>query len=198
MSQVDTNQIDINKYTENIDVLIIYSIGVIGLILYHFFSENSNNYSVIIGNSMIIISSIILLYMILRVDKFSLADNVGNEGQEQKKILEFKLEIQQILQHGLPILLLVIALVYITILNITYSINKADFTKFVIYNTISSYVVIVQILLIYKLSWDIVINGDNQINNSLGWLFSIILGIINLLIVLIIHIILESHLINDK
>tara|TARA_B100000497_G_scaffold111934_1_gene132379 strand:- start:113 stop:697 length:585 start_codon:yes stop_codon:yes gene_type:complete len=186
----------------NIDVFAIYALGTMGVILSTFFTNNNNDYGTVIGNSVIIITSVILIFMILYVYKFN-SNDTSTTSDHIGTILGTinNISINTIINQGLPILLLIIGLVYITILNITYR-DKHILPGYTLYNSIFQYIVIIQLLLIYKMSWTIIIdkNIDNTSSNKINiqQLFTIIVGVINLAIATIIHIILKSYSITDE
>lgn len=182
----------------HIDVFAIYALGIMGVVLSTFFTNNNSDYGTVIGNSIIIITSVILIFMILYVYKF---DN--KEYNQIDNILGTinNISINTILKQGLPILLLIVGLVYVTILNIMYR-DKHVLPGYTLYNSIFQYIVIIQLLLIYKTAWTIII--DNKIHDKssekidIQQLFTIIIGVINLAIATIIHIILKSYSVTDE
>lgn len=185
----------------NIDVFAIYALGIMGVVLSTFFTNNNSDYGTVIGNSIIIITSVILIFMILYVYKF---DKTKQESRsELETILGTinNISINTIIKQGLPILLLIVGLVYVTILNIMYR-DKHILPGYTLYNSIFQYIVIIQLLLIYKTAWTIII--DNPIHDKssnkidIQQLFTIIIGVINLAIATIIHIILKSYSVTDE
>ena len=70
----------------NIDVFAIYALGIMGVVLSTFFTNNNSDYGTVIGNSIIIITSVILIFMILYVYKFD------KTKQESRSELETILE----------------------------------------------------------------------------------------------------------
>lgn len=187
----------------NIDVFAIYALGIMGVILSTFFTNNNSDYGTVIGNSVIVITSVILIFMILYVYKFNNTDRdkVKESNNSIETILGTinNISINTIIKQGLPILLLIVALVYVTILNIMYR-DKHILPGYTLYNSIFQYIVIIQLLLIYKTAWTIII--DNTIEETdkinIQQLFTIIVGVINLAIATIIHIILKSYSVTDE
>ena len=80
--------------------------------------------------------------------------------------------------------------------------DKHILPGYTLYNSIFQYIVIIQLLLIYKTAWTIII--DNPIHDKssnkidIQQLFTIIIGVINLVIATIIHIILKSYSVTDE
>tara|TARA_Y100000389_G_scaffold66464_1_gene62560 strand:- start:1498 stop:2094 length:597 start_codon:yes stop_codon:yes gene_type:complete len=190
----------------NIDVFAIYSLGIMGVVMSTFFTDNNNDYGTVIGNSVIIITSVILIFMILYVYKFN-----NKDIEESDNIINIlgtinNISVNTIINQGLPILLLIVALVYITILNIMFK-DKNQLPGYALYNSLFQYIVIIQLLLIYKTSWSVIVdhkidhNTESNFKNNkinLNELFIIIVGVINLTIAMIIHIILKSYSISDQ
>lgn len=192
-----TNEIELLE--NNIDVFAIYALGIMGVILSTFFTNNNSDYGTVIGNSVIVITSVILIFMILYVYKF---DKIKQESSgELETILGTinNISINIIIKQGLPILLLIVGLVYVTILNIMYR-DKHVLPGYTLYNSIFQYIVIIQLLLIYKTAWPIIINNKIEETNKINiqQIFTIIVGVINLAIATIIHIILKSYSITDE
>lgn len=191
---------EINLLKDNIDVFAIYALGIMGVILSTFFTNNNSDYGTVIGNSVVVITSVILIFMILYVYKFDNKDKESeSEGLESILGTINNISINTIIKQGLPILLLIVALVYVTILNIMYR-DKHILPGYTLYNSIFQYIVIIQLLLIYKTAWTIII--DHKITDTdkinIQQLFTIIVGIINLAIAIIIHIILKSYSVTDE
>lgn len=190
----------------NIDAFAIYSLGIMGVVMSTFFTDNNNDYGTVIGNSVIIITSVILIFMILYVYKFN-----NKDIEESDNIINIlgtinNISVNTIINQGLPILLLIVALVYITILNIMFK-DKNQLPGYALYNSLFQYIVIIQLLLIYKTSWSVIVdhkidhNTESNFKNNkinLNELFIIIVGVINLTIAMIIHIILKSYSISDQ
>ena len=187
----------------NIDVFAIYALGIMGVILSTFFTNNNSDYGTVIGNSVIVITSVILIFMILYVYKFNNTDRdkVKESSDSIETILGTinNISINTIIKQGLPILLLIVALVYVTILNIMYR-DKHILPGYTLYNSIFQYIVIIQLLLIYKTAWTIIIDNTIEETDKINMqqLFTIIVGVINLAIATIIHIILKSYSVTDE
>lgn len=185
----------------NIDVFAIYALGIMGVVLSTFFTNNNSDYGTVIGNSIIIITSVILIFMILYVYKFDVKDNKTDNKIDNILGTINNISINTILKQGLPILLLIVGLVYVTILNIMYR-DKHVLPGYTLYNSIFQYIVIIQLLLIYKTAWTIIIDNKIHDNSSekidIQQLFTIIIGVINLAIATIIHIILKSYSVTDE
>ena len=185
------------KNNINIDIFVTYSLGIIGVILSKFFPSEDNKIGLIIGNTCIVITLVIVLFMILNNKKISIKKTEQTEQTEQSfKINMDNLSFNKILVDGLPITILILGIIYFIMLNIIYSTN-ITLPDYNIYENISSYIVIIQLLLIYKYSWHIIIK-NKDINNTMGNIFIILLGIINLGLVTIMHIMLKNYIITDN
>ena len=190
------NKISIIENNLNIDIFVIYSLGIIGIILYVFFPNNDNQYSLIIGNSITIISLVILVFMILYRRK--LKKNIRGEESSISEIINIKnITWSNILVDCLPIALLISGIVYYVGLNIAYDKNY-NIPEYETYDGILKWIVVIQILLIYKYSWDIIIKNEKNQKNKIQSLFIILLGIINITLVIIMHIMAKNYTITDN
>lgn len=180
-----------NKY---MDLLNLYFLGIAGIIIKLFFSypgdaigSTGPALTTLWGYGLTITSLFVIFFLIysfnLRHNKDILSSN----------ILQF---LYKILFDAGPIIITIFLIIYIMYLNLTNmkQINKPNGVApdYYIYNNISSFLIIVQLLLIYKYVWNKVIElnvNKDKIYVGLSYLISTF----NLILIIIMHILLYFY-----
>ena len=180
-----------NKY---MDVLNLYFLGIAGIIIKLFFSHPGDELgttgpalTTLWGYGLTVTSLFIIFFLIYSF-------NLKRESQ----ILSGNIikKIFKILFDTGPIILTIFLIIYIMYLNLTNmkQINKPNglAPDYYVYNNISSFLIIVQLLLIYKYVWNKVI--DLNVNKDKIYVgLSYLISTFNLIIIIIMHILLYFY-----
>lgn len=198
--------------SENIylNILIIFTIGIFGLIIKNFFAPEKDMYGKIGpantnigGYTLLLISYIIIGCSFFGVKNTSLLKNITQKITEKKSIASFINENDEFLSYIsilVPIVFVCIAILYILFINFNYleKINKIGGTPpiFNTYEFISTLLFLATTMIIYKYSWEFLFNKSKKIS-TIKWI-AILLTIFNIIIILIIHIILEFYTLGSN
>lgn len=199
-----------------LNILIIFTIGIFGLIIKNFFAPEKDMYGKIGpantnigGYTLLLISYIIIGCSFFGVKNTSslkntsLLKNITQEITEKKSIASFINENNEFLSYIsilVPIVFVCIAILYILFINFNYleKINKIGGTPpiFNTYEFISTLLFLATTMMIYKYSWEFLFNKSKKIS-TIKWI-AILLTIFNIIIILIIHIILEFYTLGSN
>jgi len=180
-----------NKY---MDVLNLYFLGIAGIIIKLFFSHPGDELgttgpalTTLWGYGLTVTSLFIIFFLIYSFN-FKKESQILSGNIIQK--------IFKILFDTGPIILTIFLIIYIMYLNLTNmkQINKPNglAPDYYIYNNISSFLIIVQLLLIYKYVWNKVI--DLNVNKDKIYVgLSYLISTFNLIIIIIMHILLYFY-----
>jgi len=198
-----------------LNILVIFTIGIFGLIIKLFFSPEKDMYGKIGpantnigGYTLLLVSYIIIFCSFFGVNntnnmKISLLTQLKNESDERKSTFSYIMKNKEFLSYiGLiiPIILVCIVILYILFINFNYleKINKLGGTPpiFNTYDFISTLLFITTTIVIYKYSWEYLFNKSRKVS-TIKWI-AILLSIFNILIIFIIHIILEFYTLGSN
>tara|TARA_B100001778_G_scaffold231964_1_gene193159 strand:- start:1955 stop:2593 length:639 start_codon:yes stop_codon:yes gene_type:complete len=191
-----------NKY---MDLLNLYFLGIAGIIIKIFFSYPGDEIgstgpaiTTLWGYGLTVSSLFILFFLVYSYNLKLYNIKYKEQEPDSDKYLSGNIikKIFKILFDSIPIILTIFLIIYIMYLNFSNmkQINKSNGVAqdYYIYNNISSFLIIVQILLIYKYVWDKIVKNDfkkDKIYVGLTYLISTI----NLILIIIMHIILYFY-----
>ena len=199
--------------TENIhlNMIVIFSIGLFGLIIKLFFAPSKDMYgnigpanTNIGGYTLLFISYVILFCSFFGVNNVlnmsALNKKVEKDKPSVQKLIKLFLQNREIMGLLLPIIIVSILIIYIIFLNFKHfeKINKLGGVP-PIYNTyefISTLLFITVTIVIYKYSWEYVFRKDRRLS-MIKWA-AILLSNFNMFILLILHIILEFYTLGSN
>tara|TARA_B100001564_G_scaffold321842_1_gene300736 strand:- start:238 stop:942 length:705 start_codon:yes stop_codon:yes gene_type:complete len=202
--------------TDNIhlNILVIFSIGLFGLIVKLFFAPSKDMYGNIgpantnIGGYTLLFISFIIIFCSF----FGVENTTGNLSYINKKVTEnsgntnfFNLlkvlsEKREFAALLIPIIIVCILIIYTIFINFKYfeKINKIGATP-PLYNTyeyISTILFITTTIVIYKYAWQYIFRENRKVD-MIKWV-AILLSSFNLFILLILHIILEFYTLGSN
>jgi len=201
--------------TDNIylNMLVIYSIGMFGLIIKLFFAPSKDMYGNIgpantnIGGYTLLLVSFIIIFCSF----FGVSNTIGklrdlNKLTEDNKKVGFKdifnrfLENREFAKLLIPIIIVCILIVYVIFINFTYfeKINKVGGAPpiYYTYEFVASLLFITTTIVIYKYSWEYFFRKDRH-QSMIKWA-AILLSTFNIFILIIIHIILEFYTLGSN
>lgn len=194
-----------------LNILVIFTIGIFGLIIKIFFSPEKDMYGKIGpantnigGYTLLLVSYIIIFCSFFGVDNTnSLAKNLKQESDNKESILHYITKNTEFLSKIgmlIPIILVSIAIFYILFINFNYleKINKLGGTPpiFNTYEFISSLLFVGTTIVIFKYSWEYLFNASRKVS-TIKWI-AILLSIFNFIVIFIIHIILEFYTLGSN
>jgi len=195
--------------TDNIylNMLVIYSIGIFGLMIKLFFAPSKDMYGNIgpantnIGGYTLLLVSFIIIFCsffgvsntIGKLKDLNAATGDGSVGF--KDIFNKFLQNRNFAQLLIPIIIVCILIVYVLFINFTYfeKINKVGGAPpiYYTYEFVASLLFITTTIVIYKYSWEYFFR-KNRHQSMIKWI-AILLSTFNMFILIIIHIILEFY-----
>lgn len=185
-----------NKY---MNLLTLYFLGIAGIIIKMFFSfpgDETGAYgpalTTLWGYGLTFTSLILIFFLVYSFYYYKFKVKKVIKPFDNYILKEF---VSTLFNTG-PIIFTAFLILYIMYLNYTNlsRLNKKDgiIDDYNLYNNLSSFLIIVQLILIYKYVWNKVINIDKDKDKILVAL-SYLVGIFNLILIIIIHIILYFY-----